>query len=78
MKIQSYGYQRSGSEGAAGDPMAWVRFRWSRSRRTDVPTNHLPEGFVPKKGVKYIENIGEKSFPLDREVLAYVKSILRR
>ncbi len=57
----------------------WAQEMNHISRRTDVPTDHLPKGFFPREGVKYNDtNSGEKSFPLQNEVRAYVKSVLRR
>ena len=55
---------------------AWSRVTNFGSRRTDVPTDHLPKGVVLKEGVKYIDTYKEDFGKYRNKVRAYVKSIL--
>jgi iron(III) transport system substrate-binding protein len=46
------------------------------SRRTDVPTDHLPGIIAPKPGVQYQENYKQKFVELEAETQDFIKSIL--
>jgi ABC-type Fe3+ transport system substrate-binding protein len=46
------------------------------SRRTDVPTDHLPGYVIPKPGVTYDDNYKEAYFDLRDEITGFIQSAL--
>jgi iron(III) transport system substrate-binding protein len=57
------------------------QYDWSKgggfvSRRTDVPTDHLPDYVLPKPGVRYEEDWREDSVDLKDEVAAFIRSVV--
>ncbi|HLY66101.1 MAG TPA: hypothetical protein VKU60_11255, partial [Chloroflexota bacterium] len=46
------------------------------SRRTDVPIEHVPDVFIPKKGINYLPSYKEKYVRLRDEMVAFLKPLM--
>ena len=57
---------------------AWSKASAFTSRRLDVPHDHIPEVFVPKEGVRYLEDYKEPFVALRDEVVAFLDSVIPR
>ena len=58
--------------------LAWSKGVDFASLRRDVPHDHVPDIFVPKEGVPYLELSTEKYIQIGDEVTDFVKSVLTR
>jgi len=58
--------------------LAWSKGVAFASLRRDVPHDHVPDIFVPKEGVPYLELSTEKYIQIGDEVTDFVKSVLTR
>jgi ABC-type Fe3+ transport system substrate-binding protein len=57
---------------------AWSKALNAVSRRLDVPTDHLPQGIVPRAGVKYWNAYSEESLQRSAEEERVLKNIFGR
>ncbi len=55
---------------------AWSKATGLTSRRRDVPTDHIPEVFVPKEGATYLADYKDPFVSLRDEAVEYVNSVL--
>jgi len=58
--------------------LAWSQATGLTSRRLDVPSDHIPEEFVPKQGITYLADYKEPFVALRDEVVAFVNSVQPR
>jgi ABC-type Fe3+ transport system substrate-binding protein len=58
--------------------LVWSKATGLTSRRLDVPHDHIPEVFVPKAGVKYLEDYKEPFVALRDEVVSFLDTVVPR
>ncbi len=58
--------------------LAWSKGYDFASLRRDVPHDHVPDVFVPKEGVPYLELSSEKYVLIGDEVTDFIKTVLKR
>jgi ABC-type Fe3+ transport system substrate-binding protein len=54
----------------------WSRATGVGSRRTDIPTDHLPDYVVPRPGVKYQQSWKEALVDLKEEVMELLRTAI--
>ncbi len=58
--------------------LAWSKAAGFASLRRDVPHDHVPDIFVPKEGMSYLESSNEKYVLMRNEITDFIKTVLKR